>query len=336
MRRLGMMRLMSTALRLLADIGGTNARFALASGTSVRDELQLSCADFPEIDAAIQHYLHGVGAQDKVSEAALAIAAPLTGDHISMTNHSWRFTISGLRQRLQLRRLIALNDFTALAMAVRHLPRGELAQIGGVAHTSTAPIALLGAGTGLGVSGLIPAGEHWLPLQGEGGHVSLAPGNARELAVLQLLWRQFEHVSAERVLSGSGLVNLYGAIAQLNQAPVLPLVAADVTRQGLDGSCTSCREALQMFCAFLGSVAGDLVLTLGATHAVYIGGGIAPRLGDYLAHSGFRQRFEAKGRYAEYLSAVPVYVIHTAQPAFIGLVHSFTTPGPRIESLMET
>jgi glucokinase len=327
---------MSSTLRLLADIGGTNARFALADGTSVRDELQLNCADFPEIDAAIRHYLLEAADGEQIEEAAFAIAAPVTGDQISMTNHSWRFSLNALRQRLRLRRLIALNDFTALAMAVRHLPRSELTQIGGVAHSSMAPIALLGAGTGLGVSGLVHAGEHWLPLQGEGGHVSLAPGNARELAVLQQLWRRFEHVSAERVLSGAGLINLYTAVAELNGAPVLPLAAADVTREGLEGSDTHCSEALQMFCALLGSVAADLVLTLGATHAVYIGGGIVPRLGDYFERSAFRQRFEAKGRYAAYLKDVPAYVIRTARPAFAGLAHSFTTPGPRIESLHDS
>jgi glucokinase len=322
-------------LRLLADIGGTNARFALCEGTTVRDELQLSCADYPEMAGAIHHYLLEVGEKHAPVEAAFAIAAPLTGDHISMTNHSWRFAISELRRSLQLRRLIALNDFTALAMSLPHLPHDELLQVGGEAHASNAAIALLGAGTGLGVSGLIHAGEHWLPLQGEGGHVSLAPGNAREAAVLQQLWRSFEHVSVERVLSGPGLVNLYKALAELDGVSQQPYEAADITIRGLGGTCDICAEALQIFCALLGSVAGDLVLTLGATNALYIGGGIVPRLGEYFVQSDFRRRFESKGRYADYLRGVPAYVINSAHPAFIGLAHAFTAPGPRIESRLD-
>jgi glucokinase len=327
---------MKMPLRLIADIGGTNARFALCDGPVIRDELQLRCADYPQIEDAVHHYLTAVGEQRTVDAAAFAIAAPLTGDQISMTNHSWRFTISGLRQTLKLRRLIALNDFTALAMALRHLPRSELTHIGGVAQASMAPIALLGAGTGLGVSGLVASGEHWVPLQGEGGHVSLAPGNAREAAVLQQLWQRFEHVSAERVLSGPGLVNLYTALAKLGGAEVENHEAADITDRGLNGSCAVCIETLQIFCALLGSVAGDLALTLGATQAVYIGGGIVPRLGDYFVRSDFRQRFESKGRYAAYLNRVPVFVINSAQPAFVGLVQAFTAPGPRIESTRES
>ncbi len=324
---------MSKPLRLLADIGGTNARFALCEGFSVHDERQLRCADYPHIEDAVAHYLQSVGERRPVEEAALAIASALSGDQVSMTNHSWRFSVSGLRQKLNWRRLIVLNDFTALAMAIRHLPEHELRQVGGIKHASEAPIALLGAGTGLGVSGLIHSGEHWLPLQGEGGHVSLAPGNDREAAVLRQLWRRFDHVSAERVLSGPGLVNLYTALCELDGVAVQTYQAADVTDRGLNESCSQCTEALEMFCGLLGSMAGNLVLTLGATHAVYVGGGIVPRLGEHFAHSTFRRRFEGKGRFVEYLRPVPVFVINSAQPAFVGLAHSFTSPGARLESL---
>ena len=324
---------MNTPLRLLGDIGGTNARFALCEGLSIRDVRQLHCADYSNIDQAVASYLNSVGERQSVQEAALDIAAPLSGDHISMTNHNWRFSVSELRQKMHWRRLIVLNDFTALAMALRYLPESELRQVGGIKQASDAPIALLGPGTGLGVSGLIHAGEHWLPLQGEGGHVSLAPGNEREAAVLKQLWRRFDHVSAERVLSGPGLVNLYTALCELAGVAVQPYQAADITEHALNNSCEQSVEALQMFCGLLGSVAGNLVLTLGATHAVYVGGGIVPRLGDYFAQSTFRSRFESKGRYVEYLRPVPVYVINSAQPAFVGLAQAFTNPGARIESL---
>lgn len=325
---------MNQPLRLIADIGGTNARFALWDGASVRDELQLHCIDYPNIEQAVQHYLQSVNERRPLHEAAFAIAAPLHGDHVSMTNNNWRFSMNALRSQLGLQRLIVLNDFTALAMAIRHLPPTELRQVGGVTQSvsSKAPIALLGPGTGLGVSGLIAAGTHWLPLQGEGGHVSLAPGTAREAAVLLQLWQHYDHVSAERVLSGPGLVNLYMALCELDKVTTQPYQAADITEHALKGSDAQCMEALQVFCALLGSVAGNLVLTLGATTAVYIGGGIMPRLGDYIERTQFRARFEAKGRYVEYLSPVPIYVINTAQPAFVGLVHAFSEPGARLES----
>jgi glucokinase len=324
---------MHTPLRLLADIGGTNARFGLYDGAQIRDERQVHCADFASIDLAIAHYLNSIGEQRAVQEAALAIAAPLSGDEIKMTNNHWHFSVSGLRQQLHWRRLLVLNDFTALAMAIRYLPEHELTQVGGAKHASEAPIALLGAGTGLGVSGLVYSGEHWLPLQGEGGHVSLAPGNDREAAVLKQLWRQFDHVSAERVLSGPGLVNLYTAICAVDQVAVALDDPAEITQRALKHLDQQCVETLQMFCGLLGSVAGNLVLTLGATNAVYVGGGIVPRLGDYFVQSSFRRRFEGKGRYVEYLRAVPVYVINSAQPALLGLAQAFTNPGARLESV---
>ncbi|MGC3982773.1 MAG: glucokinase [Steroidobacteraceae bacterium] len=317
--------------KLIADIGGTNARFALCEGTVIRDEVQLHCADYPDIESAVRYYLNSIGEKRSLQEAAFDIAAPLSGDQISMTNNNWRFSIAALRKELGLQRLIVLNDFTALAMAIRHLPAHELQQVGGSKNANNTPIALLGAGTGLGVSGLIPSGEHWLPLQGEGGHVSLAPGNEREAEVLKTLWRSFEHVSVERVLSGMGLINLYNAICKLEGVDAQTYTAANITERGLDDSDKQCAEVLQMFCGLLGSVAGNLVLTLGATQAVYIGGGIVPRFGEYFARSSFRERFESKGRYVSYLKPVPVYVIHTPQPAFVGLAQAFVSPGPRIE-----
>lgn len=323
---------MNKNLALLADIGGTHARFALTDGVSLLDEQQLQCADFLTIELAVDHYLGAIAKQHPIQQAALSIAAPLTGDQVNMTNHHWQFSISALRQRLCLRRLIVLNDFTALAMAIRYLPQDQLKQLGGISNNRTAPIALLGAGTGLGVSGLVPSDTHWLPLQGEGGHVSLAPGNTREGAVIKILWQRFGHVSAERVLSGPGLVNLYIALCELEGLQPQLITAAEISERGMSGGCAICAEVLQLFCALFGSVAGNLVLTLGATRALYIGGGIVPRLGDYFVRSDFRQRFEGKGRYVNYLQPVPVYVIHSPHPAFVGLMHSFTLPGPRIES----
>lgn len=322
------------APRLIADIGGTNARFALLDGQERLNEQVLACADYPDLVTAVEHYLKEAGAHTK--EAAMAIASPITGDLIRMTNHVWQFSATRVREQLGLRRLIFLNDFTALALALRHLPASELETIGSGRPVAGAPIALIGPGTGLGVSGLIPAGRppaiQWVPLQGEGGHATLSVMNEREMAVLGQLHQRFSHVSAERVLSGPGLVNLYDALCTLEGSVPDALAPRQITRRASDGSCRICRETVSMFCALLGTMAGNLVLTLGAVGGLYIGGGVVPQLGRMFATSHFRDRFEDKGRYADYLAAVPVYVIHSALPAFVGLAHSFTDPGPRWEA----
>lgn len=324
-----------TPSRLIADIGGTNARFALLDGRTWHDEIVLACADYPDVVSAIEHYLGSVGAASgatRPTEAAIAIAGPITGDIVRMTNHVWQFSAARTRQSLGWRRFILVNDFTALAMAIRHLPPDELQQVGGGQAVPDASLALLGPGTGLGVSGLIPAGEHWIPLQGEGGHVTLSVTNEREMAALQQLRQRFTHVSAERVISGPGLVNLYDAVCALEGVVPQVLTPPEITRRAREGSCRLCLEALSMFCALLGTLAGNLVLTLGAVGGCYIGGGIVPGLGDFFTSSHFRDRFEDKGRFADYLSRVPTYVIRSKLPAFVGLATAFTAPGPRWEA----
>lgn len=324
-------------LRLIADIGGTHARFALAQRGAVREQAAFACADFPGPLEAVQRYLDDAEIdRGRLREAAFAVAAPIAGaDQINMTNVHWRFSVSELRRALGLRRLIVLNDFTALAMSVRHLPEHELIHVAGAQTAPRAPIAVLGPGTGLGVSGLIPAGEHWVPLQGEGGHVSLAPDNDREVALLRELWRRYGHVSAERVISGPGLVNLYEAICAVEHRDPESLEPADVMQRGIERRCPICAEALQTFCALFGRVTGDLVLTLGALGGVCIGGGIIPRMVDYFLRSPFHESYLDKGRYRDYLAPVPIRIITTPHPAFRGLAHAFDAPGPRLESLPE-
>lgn len=321
--------------RLVADVGGTNARFALLDDTTLRDEKVLPCADYPSLVDAIEHYLKEVGAAAGTSrplQGAFAIAGPITGDHIRMTNHVWEFSAAATRRELRFDRLIFLNDFTALAHAVRHLPDNELEAIGGGRPVKGAAIAVLGPGTGLGVSGLIPAGDHWIPLQGEGGHATLSVMTEREIGALARLHTRFSHVSAERVLSGPGLVNLYQALCELDNVVPQALGPTDITKRALDGSCRYSSETVSMFCGLLGTMAGNLVLTLGAVGGLYLGGGIVQHLGRLFTSSHFRARFEDKGRYADYLSDVPVYLIRTPLPAFIGLMHSFSGPGPKLEA----
>lgn len=328
-------------LRLIADIGGTNARFALLRNGEIWAEQVLACAEYPDIVAAAEHYLKNAGAAapgQRPVEAAMAIAGPVTGDSIRMTNHVWQFSAAGTRRQLGLARLIFMNDFTALALAIRHLPQHELRPVGMGRPMAGAPIALIGPGTGLGVSGLIPVGQgpsgvtQWVPLQGEGGHVTLSVMNERELAILAVLRREWSHVSAERVLSGPGLLNLYQALCTIEKIPRETLTPKQVTERAEAGSCRLCLEAVNTFCALLGTLAGDLVLTLGALGGLYIGGGIVPQLGELFINSRFRDRFEDKGRYSSFLAEVPAYVINTRLPAFIGLAHSFNDPGPRLEA----
>jgi len=233
-----------------------------------------------------------------------------------MTNHHWSFSIAALRRSLNLERLEVLNDFTALALALPGLASSELRQVGGNMAAPGAAKGLIGPGTGLGVSGLLPDGQGgWVPVQGEGGHVTLAGVTPREQAVVDILTQRYGHASAERAVSGHGLLDIHQALCALDGvAAPADWNAADVSLRGLDGSDGRCAEALNLLCAFLGTVAGNLALTLGAKGGVYLGGGIVPRLGEWFDRSPFRARFESKGRFQPYLADIPVWVI-TADPS---------------------
>ena len=313
--------------RLLGDIGGTNARFAwqAAPDAAFDDIRTLPCADFPTLEAAMRAYL----GERRAAQCAFGIANPVTGDEVRMTNHHWAFSIEALRLAMGFERLVVVNDFTALALALPALPRGHLRAVGGGAPVADAAVALIGAGTGLGVSGLLPSGRPgvWLPIAGEGGHVTVAAETPREFAVLQALQRRHGHVSAERVVSGQGLENLYSALREIDGRPEAGASAAQVSEQALAGADAHAVEALTLFCAFLGSATGNLALTLGARGGVYIGGGIVPRLGTWFDASPFRARFEAKGRFAGYLAAMPTWVIDApSSPALLGASRAFDLP----------
>jgi glucokinase len=251
-------------------------------------------------------------------QAVLAVAATPAGDAVSLTNHPWTFSIEELRQSLRMRRLNVVNDFHANA-AVPHLDEDERVQIGPGAPVADAPVGVIGPGTGLGVSALIPTPSGPLPIPGEGGHVTMPPADAREGAVLDLMRGRYDHVSAERVLSGPGLVNLYNTLCELSHVPAAPLTAAQITDPRTGATDPYAREATAMFCAMLGTIAGNLALTLGARGGIYIAGGIVPKLGDAFAQSQFRSRFEAKGRFSTYLAAIPTYVVVRPFAALLGV-----------------
>ncbi len=225
-----------------------------------------------------------------------------------MTNHAWEFSIEALRQALGLQRLLFVNDFAALALALPTLRPDELRAVGGGTAVPGAPLALLGPGTGLGVSGLMRGAERircGAQRRGRARH----PGRGRRRGGRRhrLAARsRFGHASAERALSGQGLENLYQAWSALHGQPAEPLSAAQISERGLQRSDPACDAALELFLSLLGNVAGNLALTLGALGGVYIGGGIVPRLGARIDASRFRQRFEHKGRFSGYLARIPV------------------------------
>jgi glucokinase len=305
--------------RLVADIGGTNARFALAVGddNKITQQKSVRTQDHISFVSAAQDYLQSVGAPT-IHAAAIAVATAVSGDQIKMTNCPWQFSVEAARRALGLTQLRVLNDFEALALSLPAIPKNELEKIGGGEPLEQAPIALLGAGTGLGVASLVWTETKWKALPGEGGHVSISAANEKEEKIIAFTRRQHAHVSAERLLSGMGLQNIYHAVASLSGVEPQPLEPSFITSEALRGGDKLCVEAVDIFCAMLGTVAGNLALTLGARGGVYIGGGIVPKLGDYFIRSSFRSRFESKGRFSSYLVPIPTYVIHSPYPALLG------------------
>jgi glucokinase len=305
-------------LRLIADIGGTNARFALAEPDGLpQDERHLLVRDFPDPAAAALAYLAG----RRVEEAVVAVATPVESDTIRFTNSPWAFSIEDLRERLGLRRLAVINDFVAQALAMPYLAPVEVEPLGGGAAAPGRTIGVLGPGTGLGVSALVPGRVGWTALPTEGGHVSLAPHDARERDVLATLSERFGHVSNERVLSGQGLLNLASALAALDGRTLQAATPEAVTEAARTGACPVCVEAVAMFGALLGSAAGDLALVLGARGGIFVAGGICLKLGPLFDRAVFRRRFEAKGRMRAYLEPIPARLVLRPDTGLLGAAH---------------
>ncbi|MDP2367891.1 glucokinase [Rhodoferax sp.] len=306
--------------RLLGDIGGTNARWAwqCAPGAPLEDVSVMGCEASASLYDAAASYLAARGAQAPKA-ASIGVATAVTGDDICFTNSPWSFSIAALKQALGIDQCLVINDFTALAMSLPTLGQSDLRPIGGGQAVPGAPMALLGPGTGLGVSGLLThATGACLALSGEGGHVTLASADDTESEVLRCLRMRHGHVSAERVLSGFGLVNLYQASCEMRGEASRDFEAADITHAAIAATDMACQQAVSLFASFLGNVAGNLALTLGARGGVYVGGGIVPRLGTAFDAALFRQRFEEKGRFEAYLQAIPTWVITAATPALLG------------------
>lgn len=312
---------------LIGDIGGTNARFALLAGGKIDRMEALHVGDYRRFEDAVRAYLARRQGRDNVVAAALAVAGPVTANRCDLTNSPWTVDGDVLKATFGFRSARVVNDFEALAWALPELSGADLRQIGGGKAQANAPLAVLGPGTGLGVGAYIPGPGGAIVVPSEGGHVTLPATSAREAAVIGHLRDRHGHVSAERVLSGHGLENLYQAVIALDGTPAPPRDAAGITGAALDDKCPVSRAALDLFCGFLGGVAGNLALTYGARGGVFIGGGIAPRIADYVAGSSFRAQFEAKGRMSVYLAPIPVWIILRTDAAFAGLRAIVEQPG---------
>jgi glucokinase len=305
--------------RLLADIGATRARFTLETAPGKFEAVGIfNCDEYSGIVPLVRAYLANHGTT-KVHHAAFAIANPVEGDQVRMTNRDWSFSIEAVRREFGLHTLLIVNGFTALAMSLPGLQEKDRMQIAGGTPVPKSVIGVLGPGTGLGVSGLIPTSDGFVTLGSEGGHVNFAPCDEREFAILQFAWGEWPHVSAERLISGPGMELIYRALAKRNGREVSPRSAQDIMRSALDDADPLCVETLDCFCGMLGSFSANLAVTLGAVGGIYIGGGIVPQMAEWFAKSPFRARFEAKGRFTAYLAQIPTYVITTPNPAFYGV-----------------
>jgi glucokinase len=303
--------------RLVADVGGTRARFGwvAAPGARVDRVRVMPVAAFDSLEAAARDYLGVLRAALGPSyraprRAAFAVATAVDDDVVDFTNSGWRFSRADLARALDLEQLVVLNDFAALALALPGLDASRYRCHAGCGQPSPAgPLAVLGPGTGLGVAAVIPGSAGWIAVPGEGGHATLAPGDDFESALLARVRSRFGHVSAERLLSGIGLPVLHDAVAGELGLPAEALPAEAITARALQGGDPACERTLAVFCALLGSFAGNVALTFGALGGMFVGGGIVPQLGERFFASAFRERFEAKGRFRPYLARIPTAVI---------------------------
>lgn len=316
-----------SGLRLVGDVGGTNVRFALADITGPTPRLFASesflCADYPGIEAAIEHYLRSAPVQNaRPGAAAIAVAGPVTGGAAELTNGRWRVSEAALIEAgFPSARVI--NDYTALALSVRHLEPRDLGAIGeATAVAANQTLAVLGAGTGLGVSAAVRDGWSETIATTEGGHMAFAPGDEVEIEILRQLATQFGRVSLERLLSGPGLVSLRWALGRIAGHDAEPLTPEQIVTRATAGEDDLCVESLNRFCAIYGAAAGEIALVYGARGGVYIGGGIAANILGWLRQSAFRSRFEAKGRFVGYLKAIPTQVILHPYAALLGAAQS--------------
>lgn len=301
--------------RLVTDIGGTNARFALANDNGhLVDERKLKTKDFDNLVDAAMAYLDGRA----VDSAVLVVAGPVESDHIALTNCPWAFSLEETKSALGVTRLVAINDFVAQALAIPRLDQSDMLKLGGGKAISDRAIAVIGPGTGLGVAGLIKVGGTYHPIPAEGGHVAFAPKDDVEMEVLRILRGRYGHVSNERLLSGPGLVNFARALAESQGHTLILDGPSDVIIRADSEACPICIDALQRFCTLLGAAAGDLALCYGARGGVYLTGGMVAHLGKWFDSDRVLRAFLDKGRFESYLDMIPVFRVLRTDTGLIG------------------
>ncbi|NNE37075.1 MAG: glucokinase [Gammaproteobacteria bacterium] len=305
---------------LVADIGGTTSRLAIADhNNNIYETVSKTNCDYKNLELLVKDYLAGIAVEIFPDKAVFAVACPISGDEVELTNLDWHFSIDELCKVFSFEYLHVINDFVALSLAVPGFTAEDYVKIGAGDALPDSPIGVIGPGTGLGMSFLVPHANGWIPVSSEGGHVSLAPGNDWEDSIISNARKKFGHVSAERLLSGQGLPVLYQIIAELDGQQVIELDAGEISKRDIDKSDPVATNTIDTFMGLLGSVAGDMAVTIGAKGGIYIGGGILPKLSDRFIHSGFRQRFVEKGRFRGYLEKIPTFLITRNYASLEGL-----------------
>ncbi len=314
--------------RFVADVGGTNIRLALLENGRIAKIEKYLCTDFENIADAILHFQQNT-TKEPLSEGCIAIACPVNDDMIKMTNHSWAFSQAALKAKLNLSELYVINDFTAVAHSLPTLNKSQVVQIGHGSAQEHGNIAVFGPGTGLGVEHLTWTVTGWQTLDGEGGHVDFAPTDDTDLIVWRYLQKKFGRASAEEVLSGRGIVNIYSALCAHHSVLPSLVTPSSITKAGLDKSDEMAVLAIDQFCRVMGSFAGNLALNLCTTGGIFIGGGVTSHLGQYFVDSEFRDRFEAKGTFSHYVHDIPTYLINEPDHGLLGAVAYLTQHSQR-------
>jgi glucokinase len=306
---------MSQVWNLVADIGGTNARFSAILDGELESKFQFlhSVDEYPEFENLIEILLEEInkatGWGGSPKRVCFAVACPPDTEIISFTNSHWIFSQSELKNLLGCEFLSIINDFEAVAHGITELSSDEFVQIGGGPAVSNKAIGILGAGTGLGVAALAPHKNGYVVLDTEGGHADYSPINDLQSAVVSCLRAKFGRVSLERLLSGKGLLNIYSALCSIEDVRMDFDTPADIVAAALNNADTKALQTLNMFCEGIGAASGNLALTFGAKGGIYIAGGVIPRFQEFFISSAFRSKFEDKGRFVSYLKPIPVYLV---------------------------
>ena len=313
---------------VVADIGATNARFgivenndALSGYFKVQQQHVFQCSSFDSFEAVLNNYLTDHINSFKPQSACIAIAGPVVGDQVQMTNRSWGFSIESLRRQFNLDRFEVINDFGAQAYATLYVDSSDLVVIQQGRPNDEASRVIIGPGSGLGIAGLVRGGGHWYPVSGEGGHVAFAPASPIEFEIMRLIEPGDGHVAIERLVSGPGLVNLHKSLATIHSVNYEALTPKQISERALTADDPLCIEALALFFGLLGSITGDACLMMGATGGVYLAGGILPQVQVLLENSSLLENFRNKGPHGDLLENVPVYLMKNDLSALVGAAH---------------